>query len=246
MNEPRDLDDAIERIVRWRASRAQPTGLLRDIRIALEPVPQRRSLTMWSMSLSPAVRFLTIGAALVALLAALAAGAALVGSRPNLGVTQPPRQQSSTVVARSSVPGLFDCTARSLPASSSTIDLTGAWYDRANLYYLHQSGRTVWGVALNGPSATYSDVTQLGPFLALRGSILSGGTVKVDWGSAGDRYPGDGRFGTFAEKAGSLTWSIRKAPGGNVELVTTAESGDALSGPAYSLPTLVPCTPVVP
>lgn len=253
------VEAALERVVAWRSTRAAPTGLLRDIRAALEPVEQRRPLfgvraLDWPGAWSPALRLAFLGV-LVALLAILAVGAVVVGSRPDLGDAAPSRGGFAT--AASAAPSAsaagapfvpaksFDCVARP-PASAATAeDLTGTWSDRANLYFLRQVGRTVWGFAINSIESPNPELTDLGPYLVLRGAVRADGTIHVDWAAAGQRYPGDTRFSDFSDKSGSLVWTIAKAPDGSITLVTSDEAGSGLSGNAYQLPTLVPCMPVV-
>lgn len=254
------VDAALERIVAWRSTRSAPTGLLREIRSALEPVEQRRAFGVraldWSGSLPPIFRLAILGL-LVALLAAVGVGVAVVGSRPNLGDLAPrPRGAVATTgpsglagpsaSAAAFVPAkAFDCVARPPASAATPSDLTGTWSDRANFYYLRQVGKTVWGFAINSIESPTADLSELGPYLILRGAVTGDGTIHVDWAAAGQRYPGDTRFSDFSDKSGSLVWTIAKATDGSITLVTSDEKGDGLSGNAYQLPTLVPCMPVV-
>jgi hypothetical protein len=246
VNEPiRDVDDALETILAWRSMRVAPTGLRADISAAVGLVPQRRPSRGWRETFSPAVRLVFIGAA-IALLGALAVGVAVVGSRPDLRSQLAPTAVPTT--GPTGVPAaapLLWCDPRPLPAGSSSLDLTGAWSDGANQYYLHQTGDTLWGIAINSMEPSYPDSTRIGPYLVFHGSIKGGRTVAIEWAAAGERFPGDTRFGQFADKSGSLIWQISAGSDGNVRLVTTSETGSDLSATAYRLPTLTACTPAV-
>lgn len=231
----RDVDGALSKVVSLRSTRATPAGLLADVRAAVAPVQQRRGRLGWRPIGLPVLRVAGVAALFMLLALAIGFGA---GSRSNLLTVASP--SPAPAAAR-----LFDCTSRTVPSAAKPLDLTGTWSDRANLYYLRQTGDTLWGVAINSPEATYPDLVAVGPYLVLHGTIAGDGTVHVDWSTAGDRFPGDQRFGYYSDKGGTLTWKISSGAGGSVQLVTTVETGNDLTGPLYGLPILDPCVPVV-
>ncbi len=242
MNDPyRSFDESIERFLEWRATRAEPTGLLDRIRRGLDLEPRRQRQPLWVGRVVTMGRLAWIGVLLALLVAALL-GASITGGRLNLPAVAPQAPTPNPSAAGPTSLGYFYCTrSRPLRFDSSAMDLTGAWNDRSELFYLRQEGDVVWGVGLTVLAAPATLPLSGGRYTALRGTLGAGQVVHLDVGEVGAIDPADNSFAP-ALANGSIDLRAERGPDGNIQLMTISSSG-ILVGPAFKDPIFSPCTP---
>ncbi len=241
MNEPnRRLDDSIAKVLEWRATRAEPSGLLELIQEELELEPRRPRHVGWSGRVLTMSRLAWLGL-LVALLAAAALGATVAGARLSPPAIAPQATLGASEAGATSVGSIYCRRTRPLPFAPSPIDLTGAWNDGSELFFLRQAGDVVWGVGV--PVLAGRDTLPLrgGRYTALQGTVRTGGTVHLDIGEVGSIDPGDKAFAP-ALANGSIDLREEAGSDGNVQLTTIASTG-ILLGPAFRDPIFSPCIP---
>ena len=240
--EERSLDESIEGFLEWRATRAEPTGLLEEIRRGLDLEPDRRRPFLWSGRVFTMGRLAWLGL-LLALLAAAAIGVTVSGGKLGLLTVAPAVTPSvPQTVQSSSVEYLYCAHSRPLPFDAGRIDLTGAWTDRSELYFFRQQGAVVWGVGVYRLGVQNAPPLTGGRFVALRGTVGAGGAVHLDVGETGAIDPAD-RSQTPALANGSIQLRASRGPDGNVQLTTVSQSGSVLEGPGFKDPVFSPCVP---
>ena len=241
MNEPNSrLDDSIAKVLEWRATRAEPSGLLELIREELELEPRRPRHVGWSGRILTMNRLAWLGL-LVALLVAAALGATVAGGRLSLSAVAPQATPGASAAGATSIGSIYCTRTRPLPFGRSTIDLTGAWSDRSELFFLRQAGDVVWGVGV--PVLAVADTLPLsgGRYTALQGTVRAGKTVHLDIGEVGSIDPEDKAFAP-ALANGSIDLREEAGSDGNVQLTTISSTG-ILLGPAFKDPIFSPCIP---
>jgi hypothetical protein len=241
VNEPnRRLDDSIAKVLEWRATRAEPGGLLELIQEELELEPRRPRHVGWSGRVLTMNRLAWLGI-LVALLAAAALGATVAGGRLGLPAVAPQATPGASAAEETSVGSIYCTRTRALPFASSTIDLSGAWNDGSELFFLRQAGDVVWGVGL--PVLAVRDTLPLsgGRYTALHGTVRAGKTVHLDIGEVGSIDPEDKAFAPVLAN-GSIDLREGAGSDGNVQLTTISSTG-ILVGPAFKDPIFSPCIP---
>jgi len=243
VNDPyRSLDESIERFLEWRSGRAEPTGLLEEIRRGLDLEPDRRRPFPWSGRVFTMGRLAWLGL-LLALLAAGAIGVTVSGGKLGLLTVAPAVTPSVPQPVQSSSLEFLYCThSRPLPFDAGRIDLTGAWTDRTELYFFRQQGAVVWGVGVYPLGVLIAPPLTGGRFLALHGTVGAGGAVHLDVGWTGAIDPAD-RSQTPALANGSIELRASRGPDGNVQLTTVSQSGSVLEGPGFKDPVFSPCVP---
>ena len=245
MNEAeRSFDEAMERFLVWRATRAEPTGLLHQIGHELDLEPRRRRPFLWS---ERSERLFTMGrlawlGLLLAVLASAAIAVSVGGERLGLRAVASPL---TTAAPSAASPAYLYCTqSRLLPFDAGTIDLTGAWTDRSALFFLRQQGDVVWGVGMPILGVQNALPLKGGRFVALRGTVGPRGAVHLDVGETGAIDPAD-RSQTPALANGSIELRTSRGSDGNLQLLTASQAGGVLRGPAFKDPVFSPCVPSV-
>jgi hypothetical protein len=239
VNEPnRRLDDSIARVLEWRANRAEPSGLLELIQEKLELEPRRPR--HWSGRVLTMNRLAWLGL-LVALLAAAALGATVTGGRLSPPAVAPQATPGASAAGATSVGFIYCTRTRPVPFAPSTIDLTGAWNDGSELFFLRQEGDVVWGVGLSVLAVRDTLPLSGGRYTALQGTVRAGETVHLDIGEVGSIDPEDKAFAP-ALANGSIDLRKEAGSGGNVQLTTISSTGIQL-GPAFKDPIFSPCIP---
>jgi hypothetical protein len=241
VNEPnRRLDDSIAKVLEWRATRAEPSGLLELIQEELELEPRRPRHIVWSGRVLTMSRLVWLGL-LVALLAAAAIGATVTGGRLNLSAVAPQATPGTSAAPATSVDYIYCTRTRPVQLGPSKIDLTGAWNDRSELFFLRQEGDVVWGVGLTVLAVPDTLPLRGGRYTVLKGTVRAGGTVHLDIGEVGAIDPGDTAFAP-ALVNGSIDLREEAGSDGNLQLATISSTG-VLVGPAFRDPTFSPCIP---
>ncbi len=183
-------------------------------------------------------RLALLGVVVAALLAAAVGAWGSAGNKPQLAPA------SSSPASRASAAALtliFCDHARAVPFGAASIDLTGAWSDRSDLFYLRQEGNVVWGVGVHAIAQRPTFDPSSAFFTALHGTI-SGQAIHLDRGEVGMVNPTDARTSAMAN--GTIDLRVERGPDGNAQLTTTAQSGaDQLAGPGSSNPVFTACTP---
>ena len=217
---PGSFDQAMERFLVGRATRAEPIGLLDQIRHELDLEPRRRFL--WSERLFTMGRLAWLGL-LLAVLASAAIAVSVGGERLGLRAVAPSLTTAVPSAAAATSPEYLYCTrSRPLPFDAGPIDLTGAWTDRSALFFLRQQGDVVWGVGIPILGVQNALPLKGGRFVALRGTVGPGGAVHLDVGETGAIDPAD-RSQTPALANGSIELRASRGPDGNLQLVTVTQ-----------------------
>jgi hypothetical protein len=241
VNEPfRNLDESIERFLRWRASRAEPMGLLEQIRRELELEPRRYRRFASSGRVFTMGRLAWVGL-LIALLAAAAFAATIGGgARGLLGTT--PTATPAPPAAQGAPLYLYCTHPRDVPFDPSKLDLTGTWTDRSEMFFLRQQGDVVWGVGIG--LLGWQNMLPLsgGRYTAVRGTVGTNSAIHLDLGETGMVDPADRSFAPSLAN-GSIDLRAERGPDGNLQLTTVSQSGAIIEGPAFSTPVFSPCTP---
>lgn len=240
-------DDALESMLSRRMAQAQPIGLEESIMNHVATTEQRRRgwLGLGLPGRSTGLAFAGI-LITTSVLTALIVGGSLTGGgrasdQANQGLTDASAASPAAEIR------ILGCDPRPLPFTSGTVDLTGSWDAAGSLIYLTQRGNTLWGVALFSVEGPYLNpaISDVGPYLVLHGSVGSDGRAQVDWASTGLRYPGEPRFDSFQNAAGSVVFERRQGTDGNLQLVAASETGSDWSGNAFTALVLNPCTPAL-